>query len=492
MPDYAVYGVHFYGTALYGLPPTFEFTLNYFDAYPVGYDRIKVEWTHPTGDWDVLRLVRGNYGFPTEYDDGRLVTEATNVYPSDHPNAGSPMVPGLPTNPGTYEDTNVSELRFHYYTLWLHQIEGDIWRRAGNVVALMPKNFGYTDRLYELVPGVFRDEDIFISQTSGVGMLQTFLSVFGYELDKMRSDIESLRWTSNPERVAGGLLPYLADQLGFPYEAELGMTLARQQILNAVYLYKMKGSRLGLEGFVKVMTGWEPEVSSPGPGAVEIILRGDRVNQIENPSAEVDNSLWVGTNATVAQDMTLPRYGAASFRLTVTANGDASMQTPAGTAGMPVTPGRLYSGAIEIRKNTGTARQLRTDIIWYDDAGDPLGAPVLGEEAAQVLGTWMRPSVTAAAPTGAATAALRATVIDGGAGENQFLDGAMFGPGAVGPYFDASVGEPIADYLWEGTIGLSPSHYYYRRAIKNSRLVTRLPEFLPAGTAFTLLYGEPL
>ncbi|HET7110121.1 MAG TPA: hypothetical protein VFI41_04575 [Gemmatimonadales bacterium] len=479
MADYAVYGVHFYGTAQYGLPPSFEFSLDYFDAKPSKYDRIKIEWGHPSGAWDRMRLVRGNYGFPTEYDDGRVLLEITDPA----------------TDPGSYEDINVSELHFHYYTMWLRVTADGRWVRAGNALALMPKNYGYTERLYDLTPGIFRDEDIFISASSGVGMLQTFLGIFGYQLDQMRSEIESLRWTADPERLSGGLLPYLADMLGFPYEAELGMELVRKQLLNAVYLYKMKGSRLGLEGAVKVLTGFTPVIVSATPGHVDISLLGDRVNLIENPSAETDASWWTGTNAAIARDTTQHQYGAASFRLTAAAGGDMYMTSPTGLAGMPVTPGLLYSGTAGVFKASGTARSVRTDILWYDAAGTQLAGAAgtsQGTAVPQTLGAWAQPVVTAAAPAGAATAALRPTVVAAGAGENQYIDGVLFEQGAGGGYFDASTGSPISDYLWEGTAHLSPSHFYYRRAVKNSRLITRLPEFLPAGTTFTLLYAEPL
>jgi phage tail-like protein len=491
LPDYAVYGVHFYGTARYGLPPRFQFSLDYFVANPVGYDRIKVEWGHPSGAWDLLRLVRGNYGFPMDQTEGRLLVEASNIDGS-----GNVVVAGKPADPQTFEDTLITPLRFHYYSIFLRQTPSGDWIRAGNVVALMPQDFGYTDRLLELTPGVFRDDDIYISSFTGEGMLQTYLGLFGYMLDQLRSELESLLWTADPERMSLGLLPYLAQQFGFPYEAELGGVLARRQLLNAIYLYKMKGTQLGIQAAVNVLTGWTPTIVVDVPGHLNISLGANRVNRVTNPSAEVNTTGWAaGANTTLARVTTQFLYGAASFQLTATAAGDVSMSTAAGTGGMKVTAGQSYVASIY---NMGTtARNVRTDIAWYNAAGAQIGSTVLGTEIVPGATAWSaRPSLIATAPTGATTAAMVVTARGLAAGETKFFDGALFeAASALLPYFDGSTplaGTSVADYLWEGTVNAARSHYYHRRAIVNSRLVTRLPDFLPAGFTFTTLYAQPL
>jgi phage tail-like protein len=763
MPDYAIYGIHFYGTALYGLPPRFEFSLDYFEAIPQQYDRIKVEWGHPSGAWDTMRLVRGNYGFPVDQIDGRLLLEVANpqiladvaattnlglsgldaidgvtpiagtrvlataqttgsqnglyvaasgawaraadwdtdaeiltdaligveggtanagvwrfTTPEPH-TVGTTVLTFVKTalliDPGSYEDVMVSPLRFHYYTIFLRQTASGNWLRGGNALCLLPKNYEYTERLYELLPGVFRDDDIYISTFTGQGMIQSYMSVVGYRLDILRSELDSLLWTATPERMSLGLLQYLAAQLGFPYEAELGGTLTRRQLLNAVYIYKMKGTRLGIEAAAKVLSGWTPTATtesenmlgidqatfegttltgwydatdpinstrarstaqfaegvasmavtksagtgamsartangqtpgslavqpatmfpvhpnrqytarasfraattartmsvsiywhtatgayisgSPGasvtdtttgqtvnsvtatapataygasivvawdavpaaevhyvdavrfgPGAssawiapsgiinILVSLAAERRNRVTNPSAETNTTGWTqGANTTVTRVTTQKLFGAAAFQLAATAGGDVSMMTATGTGGMAVTAGKTYIASMYGYKPSGTVRQLRTDIYWYDAAGAQIGSPVLGVEIPLVIGAWTaRPSVAATAPTGATTAAMKVTAIAAGAGENNFFDGAMFEESGMGPYFDGSTpmaGTSISDYLWEGTPHLSRSHYYHRRAVVNSRLVTRMPDFIPAGTTVSFLYAQP-
>jgi phage tail-like protein len=490
MPDYAIYGVHFYGTARYGTPPRYAFDLGIFEALPDLYDRIKVNWGHPSGSWDKLRLVRGMTGFPMDQTEGTLLVEASNTDGS-----GNVLIAGLPPDPQTYEDTRVAPLRFHYYSIFVRTTPAGDWIRAGNTVCLLPKDYGYADRLYELTPGVYRDDDIYISSYLGLPMLQTYLSLIGYECNTLRSEMESLLWVMDPDLMSYGLLAYLADELGFPLEAELGGALIRRQLLNAVYIYKLKGTALGLEKAVEVLTGWSAEVTSASAGTVDVTLLAERVNLVVNSSAETDVSSWTTTNAALARSTAQRLYGSASFALTVTANGDVTAATPAGTAGMPVTAGSFYTGSLSVYKASGTAKSLRADIRWYNASGGLLSTSQ-GTPVTQVIGSWSQVSVTAVAPAGAAWAAVVLTVLSADAAAVQYYDAVLFEASpVVQPYFDGSTpmdGTSVADYLWESTVNLSRSHYYHRRAVRNSRLVTRITDFLPMGITYTLHYAQPL
>lgn len=478
--EFAIYGVSFYGTARYGLPPAVDFSLAFFTAEPDGYDTIRVEWQHPSGTWDRLKLVRGAYGFPTDEIDGTLVLQAAV-------DAATGITLGLPADPQGYVDTDVKPLRFYYYSIFLRVVSTGAWVKAGDALALMTKDYSSAQRLFDLVPSVYRDTDLYISSNTGVGELESFLQTIGYEADTIRTELESLLWTGDPTKMSGGLLPLLAAQFGFPFESELGMLLVRRQLLNAVYLYKMKGTRLGIEGAVSVLTGWAPTIAVVGANDLDVTVAADRVNRITNPSAETNATLWTGTNATITRVTSQFLYGAASFQMAVTANGDAAMAS----ANMPVTAGQTYTGSLYNFKASGTPRQVRAGIIWKDGGGAQVAADD-GSPVTQTLASWVnRPSVTGTAPEAATQASLVANVLAGGAGENQYFDGVLFEQGAqLQAYFDSAVGTPGSDYLWEGTTHLSRSHYYHRRAMKNSRLLARLPDFLPLNTTFSTLFAQ--
>ena len=71
------YGIDYYGVGSYGAGSVafVEFDASPFVATSVGYQRIELRWTPPTGDWSRIRLVRNTYGFPLSVDDGAIISD---------------------------------------------------------------------------------------------------------------------------------------------------------------------------------------------------------------------------------------------------------------------------------------------------------------------------------------------------------------------------------------------------------------------------------
>ncbi len=66
------------------------------------------------------------------------------------------------------------------------------------------------------MPTVYRDKDSEQTpfQTDPRGVLQRFLMLFGFALDGIRTEYETLKHLNDPTQVAGGLLPVMAKQWG--------------------------------------------------------------------------------------------------------------------------------------------------------------------------------------------------------------------------------------------------------------------------------------
>lgn len=58
-------------------------------------------------------------------------------------------------------------------------------------------------------------------------------------------------------------------------------------------------------------------------------------------------------------------------------------------------------------------------------------------------------------------------------------------------YVDGSMTSNTNDYLWGGAVAASPSYYYSNRAIKAARLQEILPNYLPYGACFDLVFAYP-
>jgi phage tail-like protein len=96
------------------------------------------------------------------------------------------------------------------------------------------------------------------------GFLERFLDMLAFQLNVNRSLIEQLRYSTDPIRCPGNLLPLLAQELGVAYEAEMGMTQTRKLLKTVVHQYKMKGTAEGVEGITTAVTGW-PATVGIGP-----------------------------------------------------------------------------------------------------------------------------------------------------------------------------------------------------------------------------------
>jgi len=222
---------------------------------------------------------------------------------------------------------------------------------------------------------------------------------------------------------------------------------------------------------------------------INIYIDPERANLVTNPSFEVNTTGWVD-----AGNFTLARVADASsfsgdyvLRLTASAATASAAQTSSGTSGFVVTEGTYYTGFFYMKPDS-VARQGQAILKWYDAAGVYLSASS-GSLTLEVLGEWTRAYVTALAPADAAFGALTANYPTMGAGEVRYLDGAMVEETEfLRDYFDASL-TPTTDYLWSGTTHQSVSNYYPRREIKDYRLRTVLPKYVPAGTTYETFYG---
>lgn len=144
-------------------------------------------------------------------------------------------------------------------------------------------------------------------------------------------------------------------------------------------------------------------------------------------SLETDLTGWgAGANTTLARSTAWAYSGVASLELTAAALGDISAVTPSGAGGIAVTPGEAYSFTTAVGPNAA-GRAVRVEIDWYDGAAALLstsaGTPVTESTTGSV-----GPEVTATAPAGAATAAVRFVVEAAAAGEAHRADGFTFSP----------------------------------------------------------------
>jgi hypothetical protein len=239
------YGVSIYGLAKYGTDIHPDFDVSPFTATPVDYSTVLLDWKAPAGTWDSLRLIRNRYGWAVNENDGEILLDQSHTATA-------------------FSDKGVVGGHWLYYTIFI-SVSG-LWSRAGTVSCLMPKNNGYTELLYGLIPDHYKvdvqagnnltDDSNTINQ-----YLSPFLSIFGFGFDMVKSYYDSNRYTNDAMRTRFDNIAQLANQFGIQYEASAPAYLFRQRVRDAATLGRQKGTLEQIRSIISETTGYDADLS---------------------------------------------------------------------------------------------------------------------------------------------------------------------------------------------------------------------------------------
>ena len=275
----AVYGIDVYSQSRFGRDPTLirpDFSADPFQAMAVDYQTLHLTWNKPNSvDCVYLRLVRNAHNLPQDEDDGTYLWGDATTTP--------PYMDFVQRN-ASLTDTGLSG-GFYYYTLWGWSQSEQLWIRCSDLIGLVPVNFSYGYRLYHLIPMAYRDQDSVLvdpynpwPENNPQPPLQRFCSLLGFQMDFIRTELESLMSVNDPMNCSGALLPLLAQQFGLTNEPAIGMQQERSLIDNAIHLYKLKGSPRGISEFCSILTGY-PMAVLAHHGYNVLLTRDDSVGE---------------------------------------------------------------------------------------------------------------------------------------------------------------------------------------------------------------------
>jgi len=286
----AVYGVSFYGVGQFGIDPATvrpDFSVAPFTSTPLDYASLHLQWSNPpSSDCAYLRLVRNPRNLPQDENDGVQVFDVNEF--SDHPPEAPSNVFGDPNDSiVTGEVTYLTDLYlpfgFQYYSMFGWSTSEGIWIRCTDLIGLVPVNWSYGARLYNLLPMAYRDRDFILVDPynpwpvdSPTPPLQRYLQLIGFQFDFLRTELESLMSINNAQTCSGALLPLMMQQFGLVHEPEMGMQQERQLVQNAIHLYKIKGSPRGITEFTSILTSY-PSTQLVHHGYNELLTRDDSV-----------------------------------------------------------------------------------------------------------------------------------------------------------------------------------------------------------------------
>lgn len=162
---------------------------------------------------------------------------------------------------------------------------------------------------------------------------------------------------------------------------------------------------------------------------------------------------------------------------------------------MPVHyPGTSYTFSVYSQLDAVSSEPLTPSINWYNSANGLISTSSGTVTTVEAISPdWVRLEVTATAPTTAHSAAVSIQWV-ATSGDILYLDSALFenAPIAFTFFTGASGYGDNPDYVWEGSVNGSRSHYYKNRyAIQVRTANSTFTDKLPMGTTVAIYLGQP-
>jgi len=191
---------------------------------------------------------------------------------------------------GVRNDTQLSN--WLYYSLFFRYIDSNALTYISRVAVtsvLIPTRHGMGEAMFKHVPKYYR----YLDRTEGLGHLQKYIEVFGWEADYFRSLVDELMVAKDPYRVHYDSLDRLANSFGLPYtSAEMRPYQLRELIYDSDRYYDQKGRADALVSLLSVLSDSEVscrEFTNTGASPTSAYQRAkftisaSRMNLVTNP-----------------------------------------------------------------------------------------------------------------------------------------------------------------------------------------------------------------
>lgn len=233
--------------------------------------------------------------------------------------------------------------------------------------------------------------------------------------------------------------------------------------------------------------GEAPSAFVPARQAVVNVLAG-RINWCANPSFSVSTSGWTGITASLTTSTQQANVGQQSLLVKAskaTSRYAASYLSDGGT----ILPDDVLTVSGYVSSPDG-AEVLQASFQWLDANSNVLGTATGPATTVRPADGWVRLAASATAPAGTVMVnASFARIGTAPSGERFFLANVLIEKTeGLRDYFDGDIYS--ADFIWEGTPGLSRTHYYEGFRDKQYRMEDIVVQHIPLGTPFVLLYAQ--
>ena len=219
-----------------------------------------------------IAIVSSPTGEPITYKDGSLVITVSN------------------NTTTTFTDiARVSAGRWVYYSLFIKYSDFEAtptewYERAATLYVQIPKEYKSINNLWAHIPEYYRTLDSNLDNSP----LYNFLELFGWEMDRTRTLIDSIAVSNDPTLAVTPALRELAYETGLEIDIDvLGTTKARNLLNNIGSLRRRKGTADSIASYVSAITGSEVTYTTTGSGAsvsYNFKVHNQRINFAADPT----------------------------------------------------------------------------------------------------------------------------------------------------------------------------------------------------------------
>ena len=419
----AKYGNVVYGGAKYGVTPKLAYSVEPMAITVLDFIKIQVEWQFPTGDFTKIKLVRNQFGFPENSEDGLTIWEEAAT---EGTVSRSFFVDGE-DNP---DQTPIVNGRQVYYTMFLFT-DAKIWVNAGQITDLMPLDHGVHRKIMDIIPKVFTsDIQSPLGVTDETSALYNFMGGVAFTHEQFLSQLDVLRPQHSSEGIAFSTLEQNSFSVGLVPEPALPVKNQKRLIREALYMYSHKGMKSGIDAYAESLTGFAPTTT----------LSTNLLLSVQDSTFYNSIGNWTKTNAVLTSSTEqVPATGTNVIDNVYTgklvASSSGAMQlgnTAPITRGVPVLPSTEYTVSCKL-KSPSSAGNITLSVKFYDKDATITGT-TQSATAVAANNTWQSASKTFTTPADASYVSIQIAYSAAG---TYYLDQVCLQLGAAVAYDEA-------------------------------------------------------
>ena len=419
----AKYSNFVYGGAKYGVTPKLAYSVEPMAITVLDFIKIKIEWQSPTGDFTKIKLVRNQFGFPENSEDGLTIWEE---------NATEGTVSRLYFTDGedNPNQTPIVNGRQVYYTVFLFT-DQKVWVNAGQITDLMPLDHGVHRKIMDIIPKVFTSD---IQSPLGVtdenSALYNFMEGISFTHEQFLSQLDVLRPQHSSEGIAFSTLKQNSFSVGLVPEPAIPVKNQKRLIREALYMYSHKGMKSGIDAYAESLTGFAPTTT----------LSTNLLLSVQDSTFYNSIGNWTKTNAVLTSSTEqVPATGTNVIDNVYTgklvASSSGAMQlgnTAPITRGVPVLPSTEYTVSCKL-KSPSSAGNITLSVKFYDKDATITGT-TQSATAVAANNTWQSASKTFTTPADASYVSIQIAYSAAG---TYYLDQVCLQLGAAVAYDEA-------------------------------------------------------